>query len=380
MTAKRDYYEILGVSRNASEADIKKAYRKLAMKYHPDRNPGDKSAEETFKTLSEAYEVLSDSHKRHAYDQFGHAGVNQGAGASAQSGGFNFSDIFGDIFGEAFGGRGGRSGSGSYAEQGADLRYNLELTLEDAVRGKNVEIRIPTQVRCTPCSGSGAKPGTEAKNCATCGGQGQVRMQQGFFAIQQGCPTCRGSGKVIANPCHKCHGQGRVQEYKTLSVKIPPGVDNGDRIRLSGEGEAGIHGGPPGDLYVQTHVREHEIFKRDGADLYCEVPISITTAALGGELDVPTLSGRVKLKIPPETQTGRLFRLRGKGVKTVRGEGPGDLLCRALLETPVNLNKRQKELLEELDKTMCFESVPHHNPQSSGWFRKVKHFFEEMKF
>ncbi len=378
MSEKKDYYETLGVARNASEADIKAAYRKLAMKHHPDRNPGDKSAEEKFKTVSEAYEILSNAQKRSAYDQFGHAGVDASAAAGAYgNAGSNFSDIFGDIFGDIFkGGRG--SAERSHAEQGADLRYNLNLTLEDAIHGKTVEIKVPTWVACTSCKSTGSKDGAKPKTCNTCGGMGQVRMQQGFFAIQQPCHTCRGRGTIISDPCHKCHGQGRVQDQKTLSVHIPPGVDNGDRIRLAGEGEAGMHGGAAGDLYVQVQVREHEIFTRDGTNLYCEVPVSFTLAALGGELDVPTLNGRVKLKIPPETQTARVLRVKGKGVKTVRGAGPGDLLCRVIVETPINLSKKQKELLQELEASMNTEGK--HNPHASSWFKRVKHFFEEMKF
>ena len=352
MSAKRDYYETLGVARNSSDGDIKAAYRKLAMKHHPDRNPGNKESEEKFKEISEAYEILSDSQKRAAYDQFGHAGVDQSAAAGAYAGGnANFSDIFGDIFGDVFGGRGGQAGrERSYAEQGADLRYSIELSLEDAVHGKTVEIRVPTQVACNECHGSGAKGGAKPKTCNTCGGMGQVRMQQGFFSIQQTCPTCRGRGTIISDPCTKCHGQGRVRETKTLSVHIPPGVDNGDRIRLTGEGEAGLYGGPPGDLYVQVHIKPHDIFARDGTDLHCEVPVSFITAALGGELEVPTMNGGVRLKIPPETQTDRIFRIRGKGVKTVRGAGPGDLLCKVIVETPVRLTKQQKELLQEFFK------------------------------
>ena len=382
MAAKKDYYETLGVARNASEADIKTAYRKLAMKHHPDRNPGDKSSEEKFKTLSEAYEVLSNAQKRGAYDQFGHAGVdNAAAGGSYASEAGNFSDIFGDIFGDVFGGSAGRRGGAqrSYAEQGADLRYNLSLTLEEAIQGKTIEIKVPTWIGCMPCKSSGSKDGAKPKSCHTCGGMGQVRMQQGFFAIQQACPTCRGRGSVISDPCHACQGQGRIQDQKKLSVQIPPGVDNGDRIRLGGEGEAGTHGGPAGDLYVQVQVREHEIFTRDATNLYCEVPASFTLAALGGELDVPTLNGRVKLKIPPETQTARVLRVKGKGVKTVRGAGPGDLLCRVIVETPVHLSKKQKELLQELDASMD-AGGNQHNPRATSWFKSVKHFFEEMKF
>lgn len=379
--AKEDYYKTLGVDRNASEADIKKAYRKLAMKHHPDRNAGDKSAEEAFKNVSEAYEILSDSQKRAAYDQFGHAGVNAGAAAGAR-GAADFSDIFGEMFGDIFGGRSGRGGGRAqhYAQQGSDLRYDIELSLEEAIQGVSKQIRIPTFVECSICQGSGAKSGSAPIDCGTCHGMGQVRMQQGFFAVQQTCPTCRGAGKIISDPCTKCHGQGRTQEYKTLSVHVPAGIDNGDRMRLSGEGEAGMHGGPAGDLYVQMHVRAHDIFTREGANLYCEVPISITIAALGGELDVPTLKGRVKLKVPAETQTGQVFKLRGKGVKTARGEGPGDLLCRVTVETPVHLTQQQKDLLEELNKSLALEANHHHSPKSTSWFKRVKHFFEDMKF
>lgn len=388
MADKKDYYETLGVPKNASEADIKKAYRKLAMKYHPDRNAGDKSAEESFKRVNEAYEILSDSQKRAAYDQFGHAGVDASAAAGAGFGGagVNFSDIFGDIFGDIFSGQGGRGQGGGrasgrpHAERGADLRYDLTLSLEDAVRGTTVQIRVPTYVLCTECKGSGARPGSTPKTCTTCAGHGQVRMQQGFFSIQQTCPTCHGVGTIIQDPCKKCHGEGRTQEIKTLSVKIPPGVDNGDRVRLATEGEAGLNGGPSGDLYVFVHLKPHDIFTRDGIDLYCEVPIPFTTATLGGELDVPTLDSRVKLKIPVETQTGRIFKMRGKGVKSVRGQGPGDLLCRVTVETPVNVTKRQKELLQEFEKSLEGDAIQHHSPKANAWYTRVKHFFDTMKF
>ena len=373
---KRDYYEILGVSRNASEADIKKAYRRLAMKYHPDRNPGGES-EQKFKEAKLAYEVLSDPKKRSAYDQFGHAGVEAGAGfgggAADFGGAGGFSDIFGDVFGDIFGGRTG----GRRVHRGADLRYDLGLTLEEAVAGKEVKIRIPTLVECQFCGGSGAKPGTKPKTCSTCNGVGQVRMQQGFFSIQQTCPKCRGSGTVIEEPCGHCHGHGRVEEQKTLSVKVPAGVDTGDRIRLSGEGELGEQGGTPGDLYVQINVKEHSIFSREDNHLFCEVPIGFVTAALGGELQVPTLDGKVVLKIPPGTQTGKMFRMRGKGVKPVRGGVVGDLICRVLVETPVNLTERQKELLRQFDESVQAGGNKH-SPQSSSWLDGVKSFFEKM--
>ena len=371
--AKRDYYEVLGVEKSAAADDIKKAYRKLAMKYHPDRNPDDKAAEEKFKEANEAYEVLSDEDKRAAYDRHGHAGVdpNMGAGGGFGGGG-NFSDIFGDVFGDIFGGGGARGGQRS--NRGSDLRYTLELDLEEAVRGTTVQIRVPKLSTCEVCDGSGAKPGTSVDTCRTCGGQGQVRVQQGFFSMAQTCPTCRGRGKTIKDPCNACHGQGRVEKTKTLEVKIPAGVDTGDRIRLSGEGEAGVNGGPAGDLYVQVAVRQHKIFERDNADLYCEVPISFADAALGGELEVPTLDGRVKLKIPEGTQTGKLFRLRGKGVKPVRGGGPGDLLCKVAVETPVNLSRKQKDLLREFQQDTDGEGGKH-SPKKTSWFDSVINIF-----
>ncbi|WP_428242480.1 molecular chaperone DnaJ [Gynuella sp.] len=372
--SKRDYYEVLGVAKGTDPKEIKKAYRKLAMKFHPDRNPGDAEAEHKFKEISEAYEVLADDQKRAAYDQFGHAGVDGQGGFGGQSGGHgSFSDIFGDVFGDIFGNAAG--GRRSHVQRGSDLRYDLELSLEEAVRGIDKRLQVPTLVSCKSCDGSGAKKGSGTTSCTTCGGVGQVRMQQGFFSVQQTCPTCSGSGKVIKDPCQVCHGRGAVRETKTLNVKIPAGVDTGDRIRLSGEGEAGLHGGPAGDLYVQVHVKEHSIFVRDGANLHCEVPISFADAALGGELEVPTLDGRVKLKIPPETQTGKLFRLRGKGVKPIRSTVMGDLICKVVVETPVKLNESQKELLRKFQESMEGKS---HSPRTKTWFDGVKKFFEEM--
>mgnify|MGYP000025748420 CR=1 FL=1 len=374
--SKRDYYEVLGVAKDISGKELKKAYRRVAMKYHPDRNPDDKAAEEKFKEASEAYEVLSDDQKRSAYDQFGHAGVDgQGGMGGGGHGAGNFSDIFGDVFGDMFGGGGGGRGRGGPA-RGSDLRYTLDIELEDAVKGTTVKIRVPTLVTCKPCTGSGAKSGSKPAACTTCGGVGQVRMQQGFFSVQQTCPNCRGKGSVITDPCGECHGQGRIEETKTLSVKVPPGVDTGDRIRLSGEGEAGADGGPSGDLYVQMDVREHKIFTREDKNLYCEVPMSFVDAALGGEIEVPTLDGRVKLKVPAETQTGKLFRLRGKGVSPVRGGSQGDLLCRIVIETPVNLSSKQKTLLKDFKASMDGNK---NSPKQSSWFEGMKNFFGDMK-
>lgn len=381
--SKRDYYEILGVQKNASDDELKKAFRRLAMKYHPDRNPDNPEAEAKFKEAKEAYEVLTDPQKRAAYDQFGHAGVDPAAGGFGGGRGApgGFGDIFEDIFGDIF--SGGRARGGNRAYRGSDLQYNLELTLEEAVFGTNTDIRVPSLQTCDTCGGSGARPGTYPQTCPTCHGSGQVRIQQGFFAIQQTCPHCHGTGKIIPDPCTDCRGQGRKEKHKTLSVKIPAGVDNGDRIRLSGEGEAGLNGGPPGDLYVQVFVKKHPLFERDGDTLYCEVPIRFTTAALGGEFQVPTLDGgKVSLKIPPETQSGKQFRLRGKGVKSVRSQAPGDMICKVVVETPVNLTKRQRELLEEFDRTL-HDAGHKHSPQHHGWLDSVKetfkHWFEGDK-
>jgi molecular chaperone DnaJ len=367
--AKRDYYEVLGVNRDASADDIKKAYRRLAMKHHPDRNPDNAKSEELFKEAKEAYEVLSDANKRPAYDQHGHAGVDPAAGAAGMGG---FADAFGDIFGDIFGGGRGRSN----VYRGADLRYNLEIGLEEAARGTETKIRIPTMEECETCDGSGAKPGTKPVKCTTCDGHGQVRMQQGFFSIQQTCPKCRGAGKMVESPCPTCRGAGRLKQHKTLSVKIPAGVDEGDRIRLSGEGEAGVNGGPPGDLYVVIQLKAHTVFQRDHNDLHCEMPISFTTAALGGDIEIPTLDGYAKIKIPPETQSGKVFRLRGKGIKGVRSSTHGDLLCHVVVETPVNLTARQRELLAELE-SINDKNSGEHNPRAKSWMDKVKEFFAE---
>lgn len=366
--SKRDYYDVLGVSRTASDDELKKAYRKLAMRHHPDRNPGDHAAEEAFKECSEAYEVLTDAQKRAVYDQYGHEGLQRGGGAGAGAG---FADIFGDVFSDIFGG-GGRGGP----RRGADLRYRIELTLEQAVFGTTESIRIPTIHACATCNGHGTADGKAAPSCRTCGGNGQVRVQQGFFVLQQTCPSCRGSGRQVQDPCKSCRGAGRVRDEKTLEVKIPAGVDTGDRIRLTGEGEAGERNAPPGDLYVQVEVKPHAMFERDGADLHCQVPVSFVTAALGGELDVPTLSGKAVLKIAEGTQSGRQFRLRGLGVKPVRGGSAGDLLCRVIVETPVHLTKKQKELLREFGETID-KGGERHSPEASSWLDKAKQFFEE---
>jgi len=377
--SKRDYYEVLGVSRDVSDADLKKAYRRLAMKYHPDRNPDDKDADAKFKEAKEAHEVLKDSQKRAAYDQFGHAGVSNqpGGGGGGFGQGADINDIFGDVFGDIFGGGGSRGGR-SRVYRGDDLQYNLEISLEDAVNGIETQIRVPTQVTCEACDGSGSKRGTSASNCPTCHGVGQVRMQQGFFSVQQTCPACRGKGKVITDPCPKCRGQGTNRKEKTLSVKIPAGVDTGDKIRLSGEGEASDSGGPPGDLFVAIRVKDHDIFTRDNADLMCMVPINFATATVGGELEVPTLGGKVMLKIPAGTQTEKMFRLRGKGVKPVRGGPVGDLMCKVRVETPVNLSREQKDMLMGFHESISGDNASKHSPQAHSWLGGVKRFFEGL--
>ncbi len=376
--AKRDFYQVLELEKNASEKDIKRAYKRLAMKFHPDRNQDNKEESEVkFKEIKEAYEILSDEQKRAAYDQYGHAAFEQGGmggGGGFSGGGADFSDIFGDVFGDIFGG-GRRQQRPS---RGSDLQYNMDLTLEEAVRGVTKEIRIPTLETCDVCHGNGAKPGTSADTCSTCHGMGQVHMRQGFFSVQQPCPTCHGRGKVIKDPCNKCHGHGRVEKYKTLSVKIPAGVDTGDRVRLSGEGEAGENGAPAGDLFVQVHVLPHNIFERDGNNLHCEVPINFAIAALGGEIEVPTLDGRVKLKIPAETQTGKIFRMKSKGVKSVRGGLQGDLMCHIVVETPVKLNEKQKELLKEFGESLGGTSGEKNSPRSKSFLDGVKKFFDDL--
>ncbi|MDB5990870.1 MAG: dnaJ [Herbaspirillum sp.] len=374
--AKRDFYEILGLAKNASDEEIKKAYRKLAMKHHPDRNPDSKGAEDKFKEVKEAYEMLSDPEKRGAYDRYGHAGIDPNMGGGAGAGGF--ADAFGDIFGDIFGGggAGGRSrGAGPQVYRGADLRYNLEITLEQAAHGFDTTIRVPSWDQCEACDGSGAKAGSAPITCPTCAGHGQVRMQQGFFSIQQTCPKCHGSGKIIPDPCTACGGAGRVKRNKTLEVKIPAGIDDGMRIRSSGNGEPGMNGGPTGDLYVEIHIKQHEVFQRDGDDLHYEMPISFARAALGGEIEAPTLNGKASFSIPEGTQTGKTFRLRGKGIKGVRSSITGDLFCHVVVETPVKLTERQKELLRELE-TLTAEGGARHSPQTKTWKDKVKEFFE----
>jgi molecular chaperone DnaJ len=368
--AKRDFYEILGVAKNASDEEIKKAYRKLAMKHHPDRNPDSKQAEDKFKEAKEAYEMLSDAQKREAYDRYGHAGVDPNMGGGAGSPGF--SDAFGDIFGDIFGGSRGRAGPQVY--RGADLRYNLDIELDKAALGFDTTIRIPSWDACDTCHGSGAKPGTAPTTCGTCAGHGQVRMQQGFFSIQQTCPKCHGTGKVIPDPCTPCNGTGRIKRNKTLEVKIPAGIDDGMRIRSTGNGEPGVNGGPPGDLYVEIHIKPHPVFQREGDDLHCEMPISFAKAALGGEIEVPSLSGRVSFPVPEGTQTGKTFRLRGKGIRGVRSGFPGDLFCHVLVETPVKLTEKQKDLLRDFEQ-LTDAGGGRHSPQSKSWMEKVKEFF-----
>lgn len=378
--AKRDYYEILGVSRTASEQDMKSAFRKLAKECHPDRNPGDKAAEQRFKDLNEAYEALKDPQKRAAYDQFGHAAFDGSMGGRGHPGGFgpdfasSMSDIFDDLFGEFMGGRrggGGRQRSGR--ERGADLRYNMEITLPEAFTGKTAQIRVPTSVTCETCSGTGAKAGTKPSTCPTCGGAGKVRASQGFFTIERTCPGCHGRGEVIEDPCPSCSGSGRVTKERTLSVNIPAGVEDGTRIRLAGEGEAGLRGGPAGDLYIFLSIKPHEFFQRDGADIFCKVPISMTTAALGGQIDVPTVDGTMtRVKVPEGTETGKQFRLKGKGMPVLRAKVTGDMYIQVEVETPKNLTRRQRELLEEFEK----ESHKGTSPESHGFFARVKEFFE----
>ncbi|OEZ62066.1 molecular chaperone DnaJ [Duganella sp. HH105] len=374
--AKRDFYETLGVAKNASEDEIKKSYRKLAMKYHPDRNPDSKESEEKFKEVKEAYEMLTNLEKREAYDRYGHAGVdpNMGGGGGFGGGAGGFGDAFGDIFGDIFGGGRGR-GQGPQVYRGADLRYNLEITLEQAAHGFDTTIRVPSWDKCDTCHGSGAKPGTSPVTCSTCAGHGQVRMQQGFFSIQQTCPKCHGTGKIIPEPCAACAGQGRIKRNKTLEVKIPVGIDNGMRIRSSGNGEPGTNGGPSGDLYVEIHIKPHSVFQREGDDLHCEMPISFAKAALGGDIEVPTLSGKVSFTIPEGTQSGKTFRLKGKGIKGVRSGFAGDLFCHVAVETPVKLTEKQKDMLRDFEK-LTTEGGAKHSPQSKTWRDKVKDFFE----
>ena len=376
--AKKDYYDTLGVPKNASDDDIKKAYRKLAMKHHPDRNQGDnsKNSEEKFKEAKEAYEMLSDAQKRAAYDQYGHAGVdpNRGGGPGAEGFG-GFAEAFGDIFGDVFGGqRGGQGGGGRQVYRGGDLSYAMEITLEEAATGKDAQIRIPSWDDCSICQGSGAKPGTKVATCTTCHGHGVVQMRQGFFSVQQTCPQCKGSGKLIPSPCVACHGVGKTKTNKTLEVKIPAGIDDGMRIRSTGNGEPGTNGGPPGDLYIEIRIKKHDIFEREGDDLHCAVPISFTTAALGGEIDVPTLSGKAAIDIPEGTQAGKQFRLRGKGIKGVRASYPGDLYCHIAVETPVKLTEHQRKLLRELEDSLK-KGGGRHSPSGESWTDRLKNFF-----
>jgi molecular chaperone DnaJ len=374
--AKRDFYEVLGVPKNASDEEIKKSYRKMAMKFHPDRNQdnGAKDAEVKFKEAKEAYEMLSDPQKRAAYDQHGHAGVDPNMRGGGGEGFGGFAEACGDIFGDMFGQQRGRAGGGRQVFRGGDLSYAMEVTLEEAAKGKDAQIRIPSHENCEVCSGSGAKPGTQAKTCGTCGGAGAVQMRQGFFSVQQPCPTCKGAGKTIADPCTACQGQGQIKKTKTLEVKIPAGIDGGMRIRSSGNGEPGTNGGPPGDLYIEIRLKKHDIFERDGDDLHCSVPISMVTAALGGEIDVPTLEGKAAIDLPEGTQTGKQFRLRGKGIKGVRGSYPGDLYCHITVETPVKLTEHQRKLLKELDESFK-KGGSKHSPTGDSWTDRLKSFF-----
>lgn len=368
--AKRDYYEILGASESSSGEELKKAYRKLAMKYHPDRNPGNREAEERFKEAKEAYEVLGDEQKRAAYDRYGHSGVDPNNTSGMASG--SFADAFGDIFGDIFGGTSNRGGKQVY--RGSDLKYSLEISLKQAASGFDTEIRVPSWERCSSCQGTGTKTGKDLKNCRRCSGSGAIRMQQGFFSVQQTCPTCHGKGKEIVDPCTVCNSSGRTRCSKTLQVKIPPGIDDGMRIRSNGDGEPGMNGGPPGDLYVEVHIKAHKIFKREGENLHSEFTIPFITAALGGELEVPTLSGKAAISIPEGTQSGRVFRLKGKGIRGVRSNYPGDLYCHVTVETPVRLNEEQKNILRQFETSLC-EGGSKHSPQSKSWTDRVKDFF-----
>jgi molecular chaperone DnaJ len=376
--SKRDYYEVLGVSRTSTEAELKAAFRKLAMQHHPDRNPGDSECEHKFKELNEAYDVLKDGDKRAAYDRFGHAAFEQGGMGGAHGFGADFGSTFADIFEGIFGMGGaarGGGGRGQGRERGSDLRYNMEITLEEAFEGKTAQIRIPTSVTCEACSGSGAKAGTKPKACSTCGGAGKIRHAQGFFTLERTCPVCQGRGQVIDDPCKDCSGAGRVMRERMLSVNIPSGVEDGTRIRLSGEGEAGVRGGPPGDLYIFLSLAQHEFFQRDGADLYCRVPISMVTAALGGEFEVPAIDGsKARVKVPGGTQTGRRFRLTSKGMPVLRSKQTGDMYVQVSVETPQNLSKRQRELLAEFEKLSSDEN----QPESTGFFSRVKEFLDGL--
>ncbi len=376
MATKRDYYEVLGVPKNASDDEIKKAYRKLAMKYHPDRNQGDAKAEAQFKEVKEAYEMLSEPEKRQAYDQFGHAGVDPNMRGGPGAGGFGgagFADAFGDIFGDIFG-QSRRGGGGRQVYRGNDLSYAMEITLEEAAEGKLSQIRIPSWDACDTCDGSGAKPGTSAETCSTCHGSGQVQMRQGFFSVQQTCPHCRGAGKIIKDPCTSCHGQGKVRSNKTLEINIPAGIDDGMRIRSAGNGEPGVNGGPPGDLFIEIRIKKHEVFERDGDDLHCEVSIPMTTAALGGEVEVPTLKGSATIDLPEGTQSGKQFRLRSQGIKGVRSSSAGDLYCHVKVETPVKLTEHQRKLIKELDASLR-KGGNKHSPSDKGWTDKIRDFF-----